>query len=116
MTKKFKNMALASYTKDELDSSKVSRIIKDLSKKDLREYIKALKRLEEKRTLTVFLPSLSLKTPKLENDLKKTFPLKKLVFKEDGSLIAGLKIVDYDNIYNLNIKDTIQDMVSFIAK
>ena len=41
---------------------------------------------------------------------------KNIQLKEDKSLIAGIKIVDNDLIYESNVKNTLENLVSFIKQ
>ena len=57
MTKKqIRNLALASYTNDQLDNKKVNRISKLLTRFELKEYIKTVKNVEKSKTVTVYSP------------------------------------------------------------
>lgn len=116
MKNNIKLLATSSYTKNKLDKEKVAKVVKNLTKKELREYIRILKDIESKNTVIAYLPSLSQKSELLERELKKNFSDKKIEFREDNSLIAGIKIIDYDNVYNLNLKNAIDDMILFISK
>ena len=46
--------------------------------------------------------------------MSKLFPEKSIQFKEDKSLIGGIKIIDNDLIYEANIKNTLENLVTFI--
>jgi len=38
----------------------------------------------------------------------------RIEFLEDKSLIAGIKLIDNDNIYDFNLKNTFENLVSYI--
>ena len=111
--KQIKNLAMASYTNDALDGKKVNRIIKLLSRAQLKTYVTFLKHLEKSKSVKVIMSKLDTKRG-LTKDLQKIFPNKKLEFLEDKSLIAGLKLVDNDIIYDFNLKNTFENLVSYI--
>lgn len=114
MTKKIiKKLALESYTKNNLDSKKVDIIIKHLKRSDLKLYIKAIKNYENSRTVTLLLPSISDKIS-LIKEIKKLFPDKKIVIKRDENLIAGIRIIDSDTVYDFNIQNTLENIVAHI--
>lgn len=114
MTKKIiKKLAVESYTKESLDSKKVDRIVKQLGKSDLKLYIKAIKNYESNKTVILLLPSISDKTS-LIKEVKKLFPQKRIVIKIDESIIAGIRIIDGDNIYDFNLQNTLENLVSHI--
>jgi F0F1-type ATP synthase delta subunit len=48
--------------------------------------------------------------------LKKFFNNKELLFIEDKSLIAGIRIIDYDIVYELNLKDSLENMIRHVQK
>jgi F0F1-type ATP synthase delta subunit len=112
-TKQIKNLAVISYTSELLDAKKVNRITKLLSRSELKRYIKSLKSLEQSKTVKVIMTKLDKKS-ELEKELKTKFPNKRLEFLEDKSLIAGIKIIDNDNIYDFNLANTFENLVSYI--
>jgi F0F1-type ATP synthase delta subunit len=114
MTKKqIKNLVTASYTRETLDSKKVSRIVKILTRLELKEYIKEIRNRETSKTLFVFVPSISAKEY-LKKTFKRLFPEKTVEFKEDQSLIAGMRIVNNDNVYDFNLRNNLENLVSYI--
>ena len=114
-TKQIKNLAIASYTNNNLDAKKVSRIGKLFNRTQLKRYIQFLKNLEKSKTVIVAMSQVNVKNS-LESELIKIFPGKKLQFLEDKSLIAGLKLTDNDTIYDFNLKNTLENLVSYINK
>lgn len=112
-TKQIKNLAVASYNGKLLDVKNVTRIAKMLSRGELKRYIKFLKALERSKTVKVIMSDLKSKSL-LIKELKNKFPNKKIEFSEDKSLIAGLKIIDNDNIYDFNLANTLENLVSYI--
>src|SRR3972149_10838978 len=110
--KQIKKLAITSYTKGELDYKKVKKNIKFLNRSELKLYIKAIKNYENIKTITVFVPSIAGKKNILK-DLKKIFPKKRIIFKKDESLIAGIRIIDNDIVYDTNIKNTLENLVYF---
>ena len=113
--KQIKKLALASYTRNALDSKKVNRISKILTRSQLKTYLKMLKMIEKNKTLFVFLPNLSY-INLLTKKIKQLFPDKKISFKKDESLIAGVKIVDNDNVYDFNLRNRLENLVLYINK
>ena len=114
MTKKIiKKIALASYTRENLDSRKVNRIIKYLNRSELKMYIKAIRNYENSRTVTLLSPIISGETG-LTKGLKEIFPDKKIVSVKDKNLIAGVRIIDNDTIYDFNIENTVKNLVSYM--
>jgi F0F1-type ATP synthase delta subunit len=112
-TKQIKKLAVASYSANLLDIKKVNRITKLLNRTQLKRYIKFLKTLEQSKTLKVIISTRDAKNG-LSKELKKLFPTKKLEFSEDKSLIAGMKLIDNDIVYDFNLKNTFENLVSYI--
>ena len=112
-SKLIKKLAQECFINGVLDEKRVLRIVKYLNKKDLRVFIKNLKLIDDKNTVTVFVSD-----KKFDKLLKKhvgqIFKGKKIEIKEDNELIAGIRIKDFDNIYELNLKNTITNIVNFI--
>lgn len=114
MTKKQLNqLVLYSYDNKVLNPKKVEAIAKTLKRRELKQYIKALKNWENKISVGVFLPYLP--KQKEEKMLKKLFPDKKLVYNLDPSLILGLKIIDNDNVYETSLKDNFNRLLSHLG-
>ena len=112
--KLIKKLVLASYTYGDLDEKKVIKIAKIQKKGDLKLYIKALKANEMQNT--VIISTTLDKTKELKNHLSDVFKDKKIIVKYDKSLIAGVRIQDFDNIYELNLKNKIKNLIKFIGE
>ena len=110
--KQIKKLVIASYTKNSLDEKREAKIATYLSKSELREYIKALKAFERQNTVIVTLADANEKT--VVEDFSNLFKDKKIVIRKDKSLIAGVKIEDFDDVYEFNLKEKIDNIVSFI--
>jgi F0F1-type ATP synthase delta subunit len=113
--KQIKNLASASYTNNTLDAKKVNRICKLLNRTQLKRYIQFLRNLERSKTVEVVVSKLNVKND-LKGELRKIFSGKKLRFSEDKSLIAGLKLIDNDDIYDFNLKNTFENLLSYINR
>lgn len=112
-TKQIKKLAVISYTGKSLDIKKVIRITKLLNRAQLKRYVQFLKSLEQTKTVRVIMSKFDAKSS-LTKELKKVFPDKQFQFSEDKSLIAGLKLIDNDNVYDFNLKNTFENLVSYI--
>lgn len=118
MTKKqIKKIALASYTKDKLDSKKVKKIAGFLTRNNLKRYINELKLLENQKTITILTPPFG---NKIQNDVRKQFAKvfsdKKVIIGSDPSLILGVKVIDNDLIYDLSLENTLNNLNIHINK
>ncbi|MCL4353535.1 hypothetical protein M1615_03685 [Patescibacteria group bacterium] len=112
--KLIKKLASASYTKNLLDEVKVNKIAKELNRKELKLYVLALKNIERANTVYAYFPYFPGKDD-IKN-LKRLYPDKKLVAKTDKSLIAGVRIVNNDIIYENNIKNNLNKIISLISE
>ncbi|MBI3985101.1 MAG: F0F1 ATP synthase subunit delta [Candidatus Levybacteria bacterium] len=112
--KLLRKLVLASYTKGNLDEDKVAKIVKYLKKSELREYIKALKLFEMQNTVLVSVTTD--KTKDLKKHFEKIFFPKKVYVEYDKSLLAGIKIADFDNIYELNLKNKLENLIKHISE
>jgi len=109
--KKLKILVAESYKNDVLDSNKIYGIADLLTRSELKQYIGALKDHENKKNVIV-LTSFCLKDKRFE----KLFPNKKIVYKKDPSLMLGVKVVDNDNVYQFNLKNALDNIISYITK
>ena len=109
-----KKLAEQSYTNNKLDQETVNKIAVQLSRKDLKNYIKLLKAQESKKE--VYVTSAE---PLSDVDLKKIqalFPEKNVVRSLDKSMISGIKIVENDEEYEINLNRTFHDIINFLSK
>lgn len=102
-----KKLAEESFTKNGLNENNVIKIARKLKREDLKVYIKDLKNIEAKKTVTVTLPSLK-NSNDLKNYFSKIYPEKRIILKEDDSLLTGIKVVDYDNVFELSLKEILE--------
>lgn len=111
--KKLKTIVAESYKDDILDFNKAHAIADSLrSRSDLKQYINELKNYENKKNVTVTIPFNVDKSEVFE----KLFPNKKIVYKIDPSVMLGVKIVNNDNVYEFNLKNMLQNIISYITK
>lgn len=110
--KKMDKLVKASYKDGALDAKKVSKITSLISKADLKQYINMLRQVEKKNTLMISSPI----DYKNQNDFKKMFPNKKIIFKNEPSLLLGIKIVDNDMIYDFTLKNTFEKIINHIKQ
>ncbi len=115
MNKKFlQQLVLASYTKDGLDAAKAHKIASFLRRGELKQYIRTLKMNEQRNSIVV-----TTARPMPKNDeeaFKKVYPDKKILTHTDPSLLLGLRIQDNDIIYEMNLKDTLDNMSEYIEE
>lgn len=111
--KQIKKLAYLSYTKNTLDIKKVNKIANTLTRSELKEYIKAIKLLEKGGKIILLMPKITGKESLLK-EIKRIYPAKKILIKEDKSLIAGIRVIDNDTIFDFNLKNTLQNLVSYV--
>jgi F0F1-type ATP synthase delta subunit len=114
--KKIKKLAEHSFSNGKFDGKILTLVSSKLKKKDLKIYIKALRNIREKRIVKVYIPNMGILTESFRSSLKKFFNNKELLFIEDKSLIAGIRIIDYDIVYELNLKDSLENMIRHVQK
>lgn len=116
MTKKqIKKLASFSFIRNNLDSEKVNNIARFLKRSDLREYLRALKSIESRRKVVVLIPNLSqLKKSNLQKTFGKIFPGKKILYEEDLSLIAGVRVINNDQVFEFSLKNTLENLDTFL--
>src|SRR5260370_39127564 len=103
MTKKqVRTLVQESYKKNQLDENKVDGITSDLTRKDLKKYLRALKLHETKKIVTVAVPTASIynTTKQIFFDV---FPDKTIVMSEDRLLMLGAKVRADDMLYDFTL-------------
>ncbi|MBI2189964.1 MAG: hypothetical protein HYU49_00290 [Candidatus Levybacteria bacterium] len=114
MTKKqLKDLALQSYTKDLLDQKKVESVARLLTRFQLKQYIRELRNSESQKTINIVLPHLPAKTD--QQMLSRLFAGKRIIYHVDKTLLLGIKIIDNDQVYDLNLKDTLDNLFTFVS-
>src|SRR3989338_695165 len=113
--REIKKLAEQSFTNENLDIKKIKRIIGLLGKKQLKIYIKFLKKLENERLVWVFTPMDKVED-KITGKIKNMFPNKKIEYVTDPSLIAGLRVIDNDMVYEFNLKDSLDNLIAYLKK
>lgn len=103
-----------SLTGNSLDDKKVTRIANQLSRKQLKVYIDGLKRWIQKNT--VIVESARKVSKETQGEYKALFKDKNVVFRINPSLIVGTKIIDNDNIYALNLQNTLANIQRHITQ
>lgn len=117
MTKKqIEQLVLQSYTGDNLDNRKVERLIGQVSRRDLKMYIRTLRNWERKRSVEILIPDEGYKKNIKLDMIKKMFPKKRVKYSVDSSLITGVKVISEDMVYDFNLKDTLENIVEHIRK
>lgn len=115
MDKKFiKKLAEASYTNNILDEEKVNRIVVNLSRRELREYIKALKDLESK--FTVYIDHSNELEDNYRREIEGLFPNKSVIFRENKDLMLGIKITENDIVSNINLSNSLKQITEYFER
>lgn len=109
---KIKKLAIDSFKNNELNVFRVKKIAGLLKRGDLKLYIKALKRADGRNTITLVVPDEDIENVAgVAAKLKKAYPDKKILIKVDPTLIAGIKIINDDLIYEVSIKQMLEDLI-----
>ena len=114
-TREIKKLAEQSFTNWNLDVKKIRRAMSLLNRKQLKTYIKFLKKLENERLVYVFTP-MDKVSDKASNKIGSMFPGKKIEYVKDPNLIVGIKIVDNDMVYEFNLKDSLDNIITYLKQ
>jgi F0F1-type ATP synthase delta subunit len=113
MKKQLKDLITASYNGEELDEKSVKMIADQLNRNILKQYISLLKQEEKKKMVFVTTPKpLSAKEREKINSL---FPKKKIIEQIDPVMIAGIKIVQNDEAYEMDLNQSFHDIIRSIS-
>jgi F0F1-type ATP synthase delta subunit len=107
--KRIQELVTISYNGEQLDEKSVQLIADKLNRNILKQYISMLKAEEKKKMIFVTTPK-----PLTKNEREKIstfFPKKKLIEQIDPSMIAGIKIVENDNAYEMDLNQIFHDII-----
>lgn len=116
MTKRLlHHLVLLSYKNNQLDAKKVDEIAQSLNRRDLKAYIRALKLVEQQKKVYIALPNTNLYNT-TKREIQKVFSKKELVFTEDPSLLLGMRLVDNDMVYEMNLQNTLESILEDLSQ
>jgi len=101
-----------SYKDNDLDQKMVNKITSLVSRSDLKKYINGLKLAENKKNVII---SSSINNQNLDK-FKQLFPHKKIIFKDDPTLMLGIKVVDNDMVYEFTLKNSLNRIIDYIEQ
>lgn len=109
-----KELVQVSTMQGALDEKVIQTIAASLNRKELKQYIKALKNWEKEQSIIV-------RAEKDMSDQDKEmfislFPNKHIHFQISPSLLLGVKIIDNDTEYELNLKNKLERILSRILR
>ncbi len=113
MKKKLKDLVIASYNGEELDEKSVKMIADQLNRNILKQYISLLKQEEKKNMVFVTTPNPL--TAKEREKITALFPKRKIIEQIEPSMIAGIKIVQKDEAYEMDLNQTFHDIIRAIS-
>ncbi len=115
MTKRdLKQLIDISFDKTELNEPVIKRIGDALTRSELKDYIRLLKLEISRRSVTV-TNALPLGSEQ-KKELEALFSDKKVSYNTDKSLLLGTRIVSGDIVYNMNLKQQLTDLETYVSK
>jgi len=114
MKKLIEQLVQVSYTVGVLNSAIVEKIAAKLTRKQLKAYIRALKTEERRRTIYVEVASEHEKPA--VSELEKIFGQKNFRVTENPALLLGLRITDNDDVYNVNLKTSLERIKDYATE
>ena len=112
MKKQIEELIQASYKDGQLDESTVKKIADKLNRNMLKLYISMLKHEEKKKMVFVTTPKPL--SGKDREKIKSLFPKKKIVEEIDPSMIGGIKVVENDEAFDMDLNRTFHDIIRFV--
>ena len=110
-----KNQIRELYYEHGYSKSKIEKVTKHLKRSEVKEYIRDLKAIENKRTVTITIPQ-DQGISEIKQMFTRIYPNKKIIVKIDPELITGIKVADYDNEYELSLQGMLEDSIEYITK
>lgn len=102
-----------SYEGATLDAKTVLQIADRLSRKELKQYLSALKRYELRQRVVVTLAHTP--TVNIEKVFTELYPDKKITYQFDSSLGAGMRIQASDKEFELSLQQILAGIVSHVG-
>lgn len=112
--KQLENIVETSYQDVLLNEEFVLSIIDNLNRRELKAYIKALRKRENKNRVVVTLPFAPEETEK--EMFEKIFAGKRVVFETKSQILIGTRVVNNDIVYDFNLEETLKKIVSYVSK
>ena len=114
MSKKLvKKLVDYSYKDNKLNSKNVESVAQLLGRCDLNLYIKALKRQERKLSVFIDVP---INNVSVKGKFKGIFPNKKIIWNIESSLMLGVRVIDDDMLFEMNLKNTLDKILSYMRE
>lgn len=115
--KTIKKLALITIRGDLIiDEGKIKKIFPILKRDELKAYLRELKEILDKNTVYVTIPSNDKLTQDAKRIFSKTFPGKNIKVAVDPSLISGVRIKNYDMIYELSLRAQLEEGLRSIVE
>lgn len=114
MSNTLHGLVVKSYKGESLDPAIVELIANKLSRRELKQYIKLLKRSEHKKEVIVTVPKSM--TSEERDMIQKLFTGKRIVYTVDPTMISGIRIVDNDVEYELSLDQILEDLIAHVTK
>ena len=112
MKKQIEELVQASYKEGQLDEATVKKIADKLNRSMLKLYISVLRQVEKKKMVFVTTPK-PLEAKDREK-IKSLFPKKKIVEEIDPAMIGGIKIIENDEAFEMDLNRTFHDIIRFV--
>jgi len=114
--KQIKKLAIQSFNKSyNLDTKQIKKVAPFLRRRELKTYIKFIKKIENEKKINVFIP-MDKVDKKITNKIMNIFPNKTIQYFVDPDLIAGIRIVDNDMVYEFNLEDSLENLIAHIRE
>jgi hypothetical protein len=113
MNNLIQKLVVVSYTDGDLNAEIVEKIAPRLTRTQLKSYIHCLKDAEKRSTVIVESSS-DIRTRDVE-ELHKLFG-KKIKARTNPDLLLGLRITDNDDVYNMNLKNSLERITDYVER
>ena len=114
--KTVKKLAHKSFNGDSLDDVRVKKLYPLLKRRELKAYLRELKELIDRNTVYITLSSDDELSSEARRIFSKTFPGKNIKVNLDPSLLGGVRIRDYDMIYELSLRDQLEEALKSVTE
>lgn len=112
--KDIEKLAEASYSNNKLNTEIVGKITANLRSREIKAYVKALKRHE--RSLSIYVESALELNNEYKQQIRQLFSDKNVLFIINEDLIFGIRITENDNEYNFDLRSSVSKITEYLYK
>jgi F0F1-type ATP synthase delta subunit len=110
--KQIQKLVEMSFVDNILNQESLNKVIEQLDGSELKEFLRLLTDYEKKST--VYIDHSFELTESNKKQFEDLFLKRKIVYRKNESLVFGIRITDNDMVYDLNMKNSLEQIKDFL--